>query len=248
MHCFIVLPCFNEERNVKPLIYSIDQVLSLHTNYKIIAVNDGSLDRTAEILKDLSDEYPIELLQHTTNMGLGAALRTGLLAAAEEALDDDVIVTMDSDNTHDPKDVLGMLDAASCADIIVGSRYVKGGVQRNVPAHRVVLSRAINLMVGTVFQLRSKDNTSGFRCYRASLLKKICKKYGSHVIESRGFVSSFELLVKAVYSGGTVTEVPIYLDYGKKGGASKMRLFSTVSGYLVLLIRHRQLRNSGILD
>jgi len=243
MRCFIVLPCFNEEVNIKPLVYSLDEVLRRKIPYRIIAVNDGSRDRTGEILKDLSTDYPVEIVEHHTNLGLGAALRTGLLTATEEAFDDDVVVTMDSDNTHDPKDVLGMLDAVAKADVVVGSRYVEGGVQLNVPMHRVVLSKMINLLVSKVFQLPSKDNTSGFRCFRASLLKRIHVIFGDCIIESDGFVSSLELLLKAVYSGAVVVEVPILLDYGKKGGSSKMRLFSTIFNYLILLFKHTWLND-----
>jgi dolichol-phosphate mannosyltransferase len=247
MKCFIVLPCFNEEENIKPLVYSINEAFKDAIPYKIIAVNDGSRDGTGRVLKDLSFDYPLEVVEHSVNLGLGAALRTGLTVAAEESSDRDFVVTMDSDNTHDPKHVLEMLNAASQADIIVGSRYVKGGKQLNVPLRRIVLSKTINLLVKKLFRLPSKDNTSGFRCFRASLLKRLCVTFEMSIIESKGFVASLELLVKAVDSGGTVAEVPILLDYGKKGGASKMRLFPTVIGYLNLFFKYRKLNHSKSL-
>jgi dolichol-phosphate mannosyltransferase len=244
MRCFIVLPCFNEEENIKPLIYSIDQALRPQTAYKIIAVNDGSYDRTCEVLKDLSADYPVEILQHQANLGLGAALRTGLLAAAEESFDEDFVVVMDSDNTHDPKHVLDMLIAASHADVVVGSRYVKGGMQVNVPLHRVVLSRGINLLVRKLFRLPLKDATSGFRCFRAGLLKRLhnTSKYG--MIESNSFTASLELLLRTVRLGGVVSEIPILLDYGRKEGVSKMRVLRTILNYLVLLFKYRNLNGS----
>jgi dolichol-phosphate mannosyltransferase len=243
MKCFIVLPCFNEEKNIKSLVYSIDETLRSHISYEIIAVNDGSHDRTRELLKDLSVDYPVKVFEHSTNMGLGAALRTGLLAAADEALGKDFVVVMDSDNTHNPKHVLDMLIAARNADVVVGSRYVKGGVQLNVPLHRVFLSKVINLIVGKLFKLSLKDTTSGFRCFRVDLLKRLCFSFQSKIIESKGFEASLELLLKAVHYGGVIAEVPILLDYGKKGGASKMRLFSTVLGYLTLLFKCKSLNN-----
>ncbi|MBX5328370.1 MAG: glycosyltransferase family 2 protein [Candidatus Bathyarchaeota archaeon] len=244
MKCFIILPCFNEERNIKPLIHSINEVLESQLPYKIIAVNDGSYDQTCEILKDLSMDYPVEILEHPRNMGLGAALRTGLLAVAEESFEDDFVVIMDSDNTHNPKHVLDMVLAAENADVVVGSRYIKGGAQLNVPIHRVVLSKAINLLVRKLFQLPLKDATSGFRCFRAVLVKRLSDAFQDSIIESEGFTASLELLLKAVRSGGVVAEVPILLDYGKKGGASKMRLFSTIINYVILLFRFRKLNSS----
>ncbi|RLI22026.1 hypothetical protein DRO45_01505 [Candidatus Bathyarchaeota archaeon] len=237
MKCLIILPCFNEEKNLKPLIYSIDNVLKPQIPYKIIAVNDGSRDRTSEILKDLSVDYPIEVLEHRVNMGLGAALRTGLLAAAEEALDTDLVITMDSDNTHNPKHVLDMVIASKHADVVVGSRYVKGGAQINVPLHRAVLSKMGNLFIGKLFQLPVKDATSGFRCFRARLLKRLRKTFGNDVVRSNGFEVSLELLLKTLHLGALIAEVPILLDYKRKKGASKMRLFSTIISYLALLFR-----------
>ena len=220
-------------------------MLGCQTQYRIIAVNDGSRDRTGEALKDLSTDYPVRLIEHCSNMGLGAALRTGLLAAAEEALDDDVVVTMDSDNTHDPKYILGMLVAARKADIVVGSRYVAGGAQLNVPPHRVVLSKMINNVVGVLFRLPVKDATSGFRCFKAMTLKRLRGALGEGIVDSNGFDSSLELLLKAVHSGGFVTEVPILLDYGKKGGNSKMRLFSTIVKYVVLILKFKRLTRAS---
>jgi len=243
MTCFIVLPCFNEEQNIKSLVYSLDEVLRPKIPYKIIAVNDGSCDRTSEVLKDLSADYSVEILEHKVNMGLGVALKTGLLAAAEEALDDDFVVTMDSDNTHDPKHVLEMLAAAGDASVVVGSRYVPGGRQLNVPAHRVLMSKAVNLLVRKLFHLPVKDATSGFRCFRGDLLKRLRDTFGDRIVESDGFAASLELLLKAVNSGGIVAEVPIFLDYGKKGGASKMHLFSTIFRYMILLLRHGRMNS-----
>jgi dolichol-phosphate mannosyltransferase len=247
MKCYIVLPCFNEEKNIKQLVHSVDEVLKPHILYEIIAVNDGSYDRTGEVLKDLSVEYPLRVLTHDANLGLGAALRTGLIAVAKMASDDDFVVTMDSDNTHNPKHVLDMVSSAINADVVVGSRYVDGGKQLNVPFHRVFLSRGINFLVKTLFHLPVKDATSGFRCFRAFLLKILYSTFKDDILESRGFVASLELLLKAVRFGGAVKEVPILLDYGKKGGVSKMRLFSTIFGYLSLILRFKFLNNSKSL-
>lgn len=243
MRCFIVLPCFNEEKNIEPLVHSIDEALRHNVSYKIIAVNDGSYDRTGDVLKTLSVKYPLKVVEHSTNLGLGTALRTGLSVAAEEALDDDVVVTMDSDNTHDPKSILDMLIAARKSDIVVGSRYIKGGAQLNVPAHRVILSRLINTFAARLFKLHVKDITSSFRCFRGAVIKKLYSTSEGKIIHSNGFESSLELLFRAVHFGVFVSEVPILLDYSKKNGASKMRVFSTILNYLFLFLKFKQIIN-----
>ncbi|MEM3536751.1 MAG: glycosyltransferase [Candidatus Bathyarchaeia archaeon] len=239
-----MLPCFNEEKNIKPLVYLIDDTLKPHIRYKIIAVNDGSHDRTSEVLKDLSTDYPLEVLTHQTNLGLGAALRTGLCRVVEEAFDDDYVVIMDSDNTHNPKHVLEMLAAAGYADVVVGSRYVKGGRQLNVPLHRVILSKAANLLVRLLFQLPVNDATSGFRCFRAYVLKRTHKILNGRIIQSSGFIASLELLLNILHPGVRMAEVPILLDYGRKRGRSKLRLFSTVVNYLLLFLKRGHLNSS----
>jgi dolichol-phosphate mannosyltransferase len=237
MKCYVVLPCFNEEKNIKILVHAIDEVLRPNISYEIIAVNDGSYDGTGKFLKDLSTEYPLKVIVHRTNLGLGAALKSGLALAADIASDDDFIVTMDSDNTHNPKHILDMVASSEDANVVVGSRYVNGGRQLNVPLYRVILSKGINLLVKTLFRLPVEDATSGFRCFRARLLKFLFSRFKGDLIESRGFDASLELLVKAVHFGGSVKEVPILLDYDKKGGVSKMRLLSTIFGYLNLIFK-----------
>jgi len=237
MTCFIVLPCYNEEENIEPLVKTIARVLAPCTTYQIIAVNDGSLDKTLEILQKLSRKYPLRLLEHETNRGLAAALQTGLSEAIKLSSKEDFIVTMDSDNTHNPKYIVDMIKAAKKADIVIGSRYVENGAQLNVPFYRVILSRAANFLVAKVIKLPAKDATSGYRCFRALTLQKLNLISNHNLIESRGFEASLEILAKAFWCNSTIKEVPITLDYGKKRSRSKMRLFQTIKGYLLLLFK-----------
>jgi len=238
-NCLIVLPCYNEEENVKLLVYAIEHVLSQRIHYQVIAVDDGSNDGTKEILKELSKQYPIKILEHKTNRGLAAALQTGLSEAIKLSSREDFIITMDSDNTHDPKYIIDMMKAAKKADIVIGSRYVENGRQLNVPFYRVILSKAVNFLIAKMMKLPAKDATSGYRCFKASTLQKLDLISKHNLIESRGFEASLEILAKAFWCDSTIKEVPITLDYGKKRSKSKMRLFPTIRRYVALLLKSR---------
>jgi len=243
VECLVMLPCYNEEENLKSLIHNIDETLRHSINYKIIAVNDGSRDHTGDILKELSNEYPIIITEHKTNKGLSKALHTGLKTALQYSSDEDFIITMDSDNTHDPKHILHMLRVARHgADIVIGSRYVPYGKQTNVSPHRIFLSKSINLIIRKIARLPVKDATSGYRCFRASVLRKLEKTLGQKFLESKGFEASFELLVKTFWCCSNVKEIPITLDYSKKKGKSKMRLMPTIKRYGITLMKIKKWR------
>jgi len=126
LKCLVILPCYNEEQNLKTLIPTIASTIKPKMPYKIIAVNDGSNDHTSQILSQLSKEYPIILIEHQKNKGLAETLKDGLKTAAELSSPEDLIITMDSDNTHNPRYMLDMAKNMGNADIIIGSRYIKG--------------------------------------------------------------------------------------------------------------------------
>ena len=240
MKCFVILPCYNEEQNIKTLIPTIEKAIKPKMLYKIIAINDGSIDHTGQLLRELSNEYPILIIEHLKNKGLAETLEDGLSVAAELSREEDLIITMDSDNTHDPRYMLDMAKVVTEADIVIGSRYVKGGKQLNVPPHRMILSKAINKGIKLAAGLHVKDATSGYRCFRAKTIKTLHKQFGKKFVESKGFEISLELLLKLFWLNPVILEVPITLDYGKKGGRSKMKLFSTIKRYIALFFGMRK--------
>ena len=96
----VMLPAYNEEKDLPVLLSRIQRALDGWADYRILVVDDGSRDRTAQIVRDAAAKMPAELIQHPQNMGLGAAMRTGLRAAAQNS---DVVVTLDADNSQDPE-------------------------------------------------------------------------------------------------------------------------------------------------
>jgi len=234
---FIVLPCYNEEANIESLVKSINHSCS-GIDHTIIAVDDGSKDQTSIILTRLQKNFPIVLSRHSRNLGLQAALRTGLRRAVAIGKPGSAIVVMDADLTHNPFYISTMMaDLTKGCDVVVASRYAKGGKQIGVPFHRRVLSRGISILGNIFFRLPVKDVTSGYRCYRAEIINRIIDKYGSRFIESKGFEVSFELLVKAYSVGAKIVEIPFVLDYSKKRSKSKLRVQHTIRNYLKLITK-----------
>ena len=141
----VVLPAYNEAGNLGPLVRELAQVLkSQPGNARIIIVNDGSTDSTADELRALAAEVAmVDVVTHPVNRGLAAALKTGIARAC--ATNCDAAVFLDSDLSHRPSDMPAMLAAiGNGADVVLGSRFVPGGGMQGVPVWRVMISRAGN--------------------------------------------------------------------------------------------------------
>lgn len=234
MKMAVVLPCYNEEKNIKPLIEKIDSNC-VGSSYVIVAVNDGSKDKTGEILTILKNRFPLVVVTHKRNMGLNKALDSGFRKAVEITGKSGLVVSMDADLTHDPSYIKKMISVG--CDVVVASRYVDCGGQIGVPLLRRVLSLGINLLTRLLFNLQVKDVTSGYRCYKAEVLEKIISRHGENFIEANGFEVSLEILVKAKWQGANMVEVPLILNYLEKRSKSKLKVFKTIVNYLRLVWR-----------
>ena len=245
---YILLPCYNEERNIKELIYRISEVCR-NLDYKIVAVDDGSKDKTYPYLCALTRNYPIVILRHEENKGLHEALRTLLIYIYNVAGHSDYLITMDSDLTHDPKYIPQLISACEEeeADIAIASRFVDGGKQIGVPLHRAFLSWGLRFFVKFMLGIPVRDVSSGYRCIRVSSIKRIMEKYGfERFVEARGFEVQLELLYKLFLNGAKIIEVPFTLDYSLKRGESKLKIRRTILGYLRSVSKLRDLQKSDV--
>lgn len=238
---YILLPAYNEEGDIGVLLNRVQQAMSeLNIEYKTIVVNDGSTDRTAAVVKNWQSSMSLELLEHKTNQGLGQTMLTGLRRAAELAKDDDIIFTMDADNTHDPRLIGAMIEKVkSGADLVIASRYERGGEEVGLSHLRSFLSRGASTLLKIFFPIPgARDYTCGFRAYRGSLLRRAFKFYGDRLVEERGFTCMAEILIKARAVSARVAEVPLVLRYDLKSGKSKMNVLRTILRYFVLIRRN----------
>lgn len=236
----ILIPAYNEEKNIETLLMEIERVLSgIDVDHRIVVVDDGSTDRTNDILKNLAKELPLEVLRHEKNQNLGGAVRTGLSRVLELSKEGDFLITMDADNSHPPKEIVNLYDRLlDGPDVVVASRYKKGGEERGVPRHRVFLSRGANWLFKLLFPIDSiLDYTGSFRGMRTVSLKKAWGEKGASVLVERGFTVMPEILLRLRKKALNFREIPLVLRYDLKGDVSKMRIADNIRDTLRLIFR-----------
>ena len=239
---FFVLPAYNEEESLPNLLKRIADLKSSHNvKVNVVVVNDGSTDNTATLAEQNSKNLNLTLVNHEKNMGLGQAVQTGIKEALSQAGSNDIILIMDADDTHDVSLMDEMINKIEDgADIVIASRFVEGGNDQSAPPFRRMLSRGASVVFKTILPLNKiNDFTSGFRAYRVSLLNKASFHWGETLILEQGFACMVELLLKLRHWNPNIVEIPFYLRYDRKLGASKLKLFKTLMQYLKLGIRDR---------
>ena len=239
----VVLPAYNESESLPNLLTRFSELAEdQRSNLLIHVVNDGSVDDTHEVAKRPYPGLTVDVVDHPRNMGLGQAVQTGIRTVTKIASNEEYMVLMDADDTHDPKLIKSLVGALETgADIAIASRFVPGGDDSTAPFFRRLLSRGAALCFRAALPVGGKvrDFTSGFRAYRVSVLKRAAEHWGERLIEERGFACMVELLMKLRYCNPTIAEVPMYLEYDRKQGASKIRITRTIFQYLKLAIRDR---------
>ncbi|HBE90434.1 MAG TPA: dolichol-phosphate mannosyltransferase [Candidatus Andersenbacteria bacterium] len=243
MKIFIILPAYNEERSLEGLLHDLgNKEIIKGTPFEIVVVDDGSSDRTPLVAEKAAKCSPLVLIQHKRNLGLAAALRTGLFAVLKLADGQDLIVTMDADNTHPPKLVPQMVQRISEGyDVVIASRFRKGAVLSGVPWTRKVYSQCARGLFGLLLPIEGvRDYSCGYRVYRASVLQRGVREYGKNLITETGYSCMADLLLKlAKLPGVRMSEVPLELHYEQRGKNSKMRVGRTICQTLMLIFRRR---------
>ena len=210
----VVLPTYNEADNIVDFVHA---VRSAAPSADILVVDDNSPDGTGLLAEQLAAaDSSVSVLHRTAKAGLGAAYRHGFSVAFERGYD--VIVSMDSDFSHDPAVIPVMIARIEQgADVVVGSRYVHGGGTIDWPLRRQILSKWGNRYTGFVIGMKVRDCTSGFRAYRASMLERV--RPGETKAEGYAFLT--ELVHRLDREGARVVETPIIFR-DRERGVSKM--------------------------
>jgi dolichol-phosphate mannosyltransferase len=239
---YIGLPAYNEEIALPRLLERIVRLMATSgTTITTVLYNDGSRDRTLAIAQEWQQRMPLVILGLAENRGLGAGLRALVAHAVSTGADDDVLVLMDCDDTHDPEQVSEILAAmAAGANVVVASRFKSGALVQGVPWLRRMTGLGAMMLFKLIHPVRDVwDYTCGYRGYRIGVLKAASDRYGAGLIREPGFACMVELLLKLNALGLRFAEIPLQLRYDQKPTASKMDVGSNIRRLLMLLIRWR---------
>jgi dolichol-phosphate mannosyltransferase len=234
-----VIPAYNESQNIPNLLADLAP-LARDLGARVIIVDDGSTDGTSDVIAAHSDDLHLAVVRHKVNRGLGTAINSGLRAALGEAHDDDLIVTLEADNTSDLSDLPAMLArSAEGYDVVLASVYAPGGRIVGVAPWRLAASKAVSNSFRVAGGLQEIHTLSSlYRVYRAGTLRRAAETYGYLLVREPGFAANVELLLKLYNSGATVAEVPTVNDWSRRKGVSKMKLKPTVLAYGRLMAAH----------
>jgi dolichol-phosphate mannosyltransferase len=229
MRILIVIPTYNEVENAGPLS---SEILQFAPEVEILFVDDSSPDGTSEEVERLrAADGRIGLLRRPGKLGLGTAYLAGFRHGLERA--HDAVVTMDADFSHHPRYLPALIAGLERCDVMVGSRYVKGGGVRNWGLHRRLLSRFANVYARTLLALPVRDCTAGFRAYRAGVLAAL----PLDEIRSSGYSFLEEMIYLVSRNGFRIGETPIVFEDRRAGRSkiSKREIF--LAAYHVLRLR-----------
>jgi len=207
----VIIPMYNEEAGAEACVAAVCATLDkLPNRSALCAIDDGSRDRTGEILARLAAAHPkLSVATHPVNRGYGSALRTGISHAAQNGFD--YALFMDSDLTNDPADIPRFLaEMRRGADVIKASRFAGGSGMQGVPFRRAVVSRLGNRVARLLFGVSVRDCTNGFRAVRVSLLARTN-------LRENGFAIIVEELYQLKFLARSYAEVPVILTSRRQG-------------------------------
>ncbi len=215
MEKLVIIPTYNEKENIEKIIR---KVFSLSGNYHILIVDDGSPDGTGAIVKGLQSEFSDKLfiLERKGKSGLGTAYIAGFKWALERTYE--YIFEMDADFSHNPDDLNRLYEMCTTdADLVVGSRYTKGGKVVNWPWDRILISKGGAMYTRMITWMPVNDPTAGFVCYK----RKVLSTMPLDEVHFVGYAFQIEMKYRAWKLGFKIGEVPITFQ-DRKEGVSKM--------------------------
>jgi dolichol-phosphate mannosyltransferase len=236
MHTLVIIPTYNECENIERLVA---ELLALASTLHVLVVDDNSPDGTGQLVDAMAAGHErVHIVHRAGKLGLGTAYIAGFKYAIEHGFE--LALTMDADFSHQPRYVPDLLAKIGAADLVIGSRYVRGGGAVDSPLPRRLLSWGANLVAKLVLGLQAWDCTAGFRCYRREVLESI----DLDAIFAQGYSFLIEMLYLVQRGGWSIAETPIqFLD--RRQGTSKVSRAEIYKAlYTVVRLGFRRMSNS----
>jgi dolichol-phosphate mannosyltransferase len=231
-HAVVCLPTYNERENLEPMLRALGD-----KNVRVLVVDDNSPDGTGEIADRLARELDyVGVLHRERKEGLGPAYLAGFRRALADGAE--LVLEMDCDFSHSPDDVPRLIAAADEADLVLGSRYVRGGSIGNWGLVRRFVSAGGSLYARVLLGSGVHDLTGGFKCYRRAVLEAI----DLDAITSKGYAFQIETTYRAARAGFRVVEVPIHFVDREEGGSKMSRAIVAEAIWKVPALRLDALR------
>jgi dolichol-phosphate mannosyltransferase len=214
---WLILPTYNEAENLERIVRaSLPELAEAAPEHHVLVVDDGSPDGTGQIADRLAAELDaVEVLHRSSKQGLGRAYLAGFEHALARGAE--LLIEMDADFSHDPRDLPRLIRCAANADLVLGSRYVPGGGVENWQLYRRALSRGGSLYARVILGVGIRDLTGGFKCFRRETLERIDFR-NTH---ADGYGFQIELTYRTCRAGLRVAEIPIVFR-DRQEGTSKM--------------------------
>jgi len=229
---WLVLPTYDEAGNLEPLVRAALE--NLPEGSRVLVVDDNSPDGTGEIAERLAGELPVEVLHRAGKEGLATAYIAGFKHVLERGAE--LVLQMDADFSHDPRDLRRLVEASKRADLVLGSRYVPGGGVEDWSVIRQGISRGGSAYARLVLGIEVKDLTGGFKCFHRRVLESI----GLDRISSQGYAFQVEMTYRALQTGFDVLEVPILFRDRRVGNSKMSRAIVLEAAWRVPLLRRRR--------
>lgn len=245
MKIYFLIPVFNEELNVELLSENIKNTMPGYDK-KFVFVDDCSTDSTIECLKKCFLDCDFILIKKEMNYGPGHSFNLGFDWILTDSKDsEDVIVTMEADNTSEVEILSKMIAISKLGyEMVLASVYVQGGRFSKTNLFRVIISFFANQMFRLLFNVKVLTISSFYRVYDISLVKRIKLNYET-IIQEKGFISMLEILLKAIKVDAHIIEVPMVLHSNRRSGKSKIKKIKTTLSYLRFLFFGRKIYYNG---
>jgi dolichol-phosphate mannosyltransferase len=224
----VIVPTYNEKENLPTLLNAINKVfVDGKIIGEVVIIDDNSPDGTGQLAEQLKEKYEfLKVIHRPSKLGFGSAYKECFLAAESKLL-----LTMDADLSHDPAYIPRFIEKAEHADVVVGSRYIKGGGIIGWGLYRRLVSKLANFLARIAVGAGVSDMTSGYRAYR----KEVFEEVNIAGIKSSGYAIQLEILYEIRKKGFKIDEVPIIFTDRRKG-ESKLGMRDIIS-FLTLTIK-----------